>query len=142
MSVRHPEMRAPKAHDSLSWGKRKGQKMSTKDANIIAAAVSGLNKFENDGTFMREFNHQQCKDPAGSLDPYPNDEGNQVSEVVSSKTKASNESTIVIEEGLSANKLAAMAMQLRLKGKHEEADKVLVSQRIPNFLMLCCFYLE
>lgn len=125
VSLRHPEMRAPKARDSLSWRKRKGQHMSTRDANIISAAFSGLNKFENDGNFMREFSRQQGKDPCGSVNSHPNDEGNVESEVALSETKVASESTVMIEEGLSANKLAAKAMQLRLKGKHEEADKLL-----------------
>lgn len=58
MSLRHPDMRAPKARDSLSWAKRKGQHMSARDANIVSDAFSGLNKFENDG-IMREFSRQQ-----------------------------------------------------------------------------------
>lgn len=126
MSLRHPDMRAPKARDSLSWGKRKGQHMSARDANIVSAAFSGLNKFENDGSFMREFSRQQGKDPGGPVDSHPNDEGNVESEVVLYEIKVPSESTVMIEEGLGANKLAAKAMQLRLKGKHGEAEKLLV----------------
>lgn len=125
VSRRHSDMRAPKADDSLSWGKRKGQHLSTRDANIVSAAFSGLNKFENDGSFMREFSRQQGKDPGGPVDAHTNDEGNVESEVVLSETKVPRESTVMIEEGLSANKLAAKAMQLRLKGKHEEAERLL-----------------
>lgn len=100
--------------------------MSSKDANLISAAVSGLNKYANDGNFMRKFSSQQGNDPGGSVDSHPNDERNVESEVATSETKILSESTVRIEEGLSANKLAAKAMQLRLKGKHEEADKLLV----------------
>ncbi|GAY46544.1 hypothetical protein CUMW_097870 [Citrus unshiu] len=81
VSLRHPDMRAPKARDSLSWAKRKGQHMSARDANIVSDAFSGLNKFENDG-IMREFSRQQGKDPGGPVDSHPNDEGNVESEVV------------------------------------------------------------
>ncbi|KAH9682199.1 hypothetical protein WN943_028999 [Citrus x changshan-huyou] len=125
VSLRHPDMRAPKARDSLSWGKRKGQHMSARDANIVSAAFSGLNKFENDGSFMREFSRQPGKDPGGPVDSNPNDEGNVESEVVLSEIQVPSESTVMIEEGLGANKLAAKAMQLRLKGKHGEAEKLL-----------------
>lgn len=99
--------------------------MSARDANIVSDAFSGLNKFENDG-IMREFSRQQGKDPGGPVDSHPNDEGNVESEVVLYEIKVPSESTVMIEEGLGANKLAAKAKQLRLKGKHEEAEKLLV----------------
>ncbi|CAI0543355.1 unnamed protein product [Linum tenue] len=48
------EMRAPKVHESLSWGKQKKKKLSTNDANLISSAASCLNKFSNDGSFMNQ----------------------------------------------------------------------------------------
>ncbi|CAN1841170.1 CWF19-like protein 2 [Linum perenne] len=54
VSVRHPEMRAPKVRDSLSWGKQKTPKVSANDAIIISSAASSLNKFANDGNFMNQ----------------------------------------------------------------------------------------
>ncbi|KAJ0034051.1 hypothetical protein Pint_24660 [Pistacia integerrima] len=125
VSLRHPEMRAPKARDSLSWGKRRSQNMSTQDADVISAAVSGLNKFTDDGSFMCEFNHKESKDAGSSVGSDSNGKGNVESEAVSSSTNTLSESTALVDVGLSANKLAAKAMQLRLKGKHEEADKLL-----------------
>ncbi|XP_059461046.1 uncharacterized protein LOC132190161 [Corylus avellana] len=78
-------------HDvSLSWGKR------SKDAGLISAAVSSLNKFYNDGSFMREVFQRQNNDPGESVSPSLS----------------------------SANQLAAKALQLRVKGKHEEANKL------------------
>ncbi|KAH9680647.1 CwfJ-like family protein [Citrus sinensis] len=136
VTLRHPDMRAPKARDSLSWAKRKGQHMSARDANIVSDAFSGLNKFENDGSFMREFSRQQGKDPGGPVDSHPNDEGNVESEVVLYEIKVPSKSTVMIEEGLGANKLASKAMQLRLKGKHEEAEKLLDNSRIKLLLKL------
>ncbi|KAK3190252.1 hypothetical protein Dsin_029813 [Dipteronia sinensis] len=127
VSLRHPEMKAPKVHDSLSWGKRRNQKMSTKDAELISSAVSSLNKFSDDGSFLQKVNHQQVNDPDGS---YPDGNGNEESELVTLKSNVSSESTAGINEGLSANKLAAKAMQLRMKGKLEEADKLL--QEVEN----------
>lgn len=73
---------------------------------------------------MHEFSCQQG--PGGSDDSHCNDEGNVESEVVLLERKVPSESTFMIEEGLSANKPAARAMQLCLKGKHEEDDKLLV----------------
>lgn len=121
VSVRHPDMKAPKVHDSLSWGRRKGQKLRSEDAALISNALSNLNKFSDDGNFMNEFmNHH--KRPEGGSD-----------DVINSKTdairEAESDSAIKISEEkqpLSANQLAAKAMQLRLKGKHEEAEKLLV----------------
>ncbi|CAO2841070.1 unnamed protein product [Amaranthus hypochondriacus] len=120
VSVRHPDMKAPKVHDSLSWGRRKGQKLRSEDATLISNALSNLNKFSDDGNFMNEFmNHH--KRPEGGSD-----------DVLNSKTdailEAESDSAIKISEEkqpLSANQLAAKAMQLRLKGKHEEAEKLL-----------------
>ncbi|KAL5781843.1 hypothetical protein ACOSP7_006872 [Xanthoceras sorbifolium] len=118
VSLRHPEMKAPKVHDSLSWGKRRSQKMSTKDAELISAAASGLNKFSNDGSFLHKVNRQQSNDPDGSVG------NNEESEVVSLKPNVPIESTAGVED-LSANKLAAKAMQLRMKGKLEESEKLM-----------------
>ncbi|XP_056684280.1 uncharacterized protein [Spinacia oleracea] len=120
-SVRRPEMKAPKVHDSLSWGGRKGHKMRSEDAALISNALSSINNFSNDGNFMSEFVNQHKKPGYGSQD------------VSSSKSDAIREgdSDSVIKKSseekqpLSANQLAAKAMQLRLKGKHEEADKLL-----------------
>lgn len=116
-------MRAPKVRDSLSWGKRRSQNMSTQDSDLISAAVSGLNKFTNDGSFMHESNCMESKEAGGSD---PNVKGNVESEAVLSRTNIQTENPAIVDKGLSANKLAAKAMQLRLKGKHEEADKLLV----------------
>ncbi|KAF8401823.1 hypothetical protein HHK36_012769 [Tetracentron sinense] len=123
VSLRHPEMREPKIQDSLSWRKRKGQSMSTEDAGIISAAVSSLNKFTNDGSFMLE-----NKDADGSLgSSHTNYEGNEhmESEMVSSETNNPNGNSPIPKQVLSANQLAAKALQLRMKGKHEEAEKLL-----------------
>ncbi|CAN1286670.1 CWF19-like protein 2 [Linum perenne] len=54
VSVRHPEMRAPKVRDSLSWGKQKTPKVSANNAIIISSAASSLNKFANNGNFMNQ----------------------------------------------------------------------------------------
>jgi hypothetical protein len=73
----------------------------SKDAGLTSAAVSSFNKFYNDGSFMREVFQRQNNDPGS---------GFVETESVSS----------------SANQLAAKALQLRVKGKHEEANKLQV----------------
>lgn len=113
-------MREPKVKDSLSWGKGKSQNQSSKDADFIKAAVSSLNKFNNDGSFMQKVLRQQNNDPGGSV------EGNVESRFVSSQMNQPSEGSAVANDALSANQLAAKAFQLRMKGKHEEANKLLV----------------
>ncbi|GAB4850975.1 hypothetical protein Ancab_030271 [Ancistrocladus abbreviatus] len=122
VSVRHLEMRAPKIHDSLSWGKRrKGQNMSNRDAGLISSTISSLNKFNNDGSFMDKVASMQSKDQGGSCDdPDTKSEG-----ILNSELDASEKKTIEGKQPLSANQLAAKALQLRIKGKHEEAERLL-----------------
>ncbi|KAG2722139.1 hypothetical protein I3843_02G100100 [Carya illinoinensis] len=115
----HHKMREPKVQDSLSWGRRKNQNMSSKDDGLISSAVSSLNRFANDGNFMHSALRQQNNDPVGSV------EGNVEMEFASSQMKQSSEGIEVANDALSANQLAAKAIQLRMKGKHEEADKLL-----------------
>ncbi|GLT61061.1 hypothetical protein SLA2020_337960 [Shorea laevis] len=115
VSFQHHKMREPKVQESLSWGKRKSQNLSSKDADLISAAVSSLNKFSNDGSFMRELFQRQNNDPGGFVE----------SESVSSRMSQSSEGSALDNDGLSANQLAAKALQLRMKGKHEEANELL-----------------
>ncbi|GFZ12098.1 CwfJ-like family protein [Actinidia rufa] len=122
MSRRHPNMKVPKLRDSLSWGKRKSQIMSSTDSGIISTALSSLNKFANDGSFMREITRQQKDDTGGSLGSSYSCERVESESVVLESQKASE---CAVNQGLSANQLAAKALQLRLKGKHEEAEKLL-----------------
>ncbi|XP_021290489.1 CWF19-like protein 2 homolog [Herrania umbratica] len=121
VSLRHSDMRAPKVRDSLSWGKRKSQNTPAKDAGIISAA----NKFANDGNFMQEFLRKQGTDTSTS-GPRANHDGNVDSEVVAAETNKTIEVATMLKETLSTNQLAAKALQLRLKGKHEEAEKLLL----------------
>uniref|UniRef100_A0A2P2KGG9 Nucleic acid binding protein n=1 Tax=Rhizophora mucronata TaxID=61149 RepID=A0A2P2KGG9_RHIMU len=124
VSVRHPDMRAPKVHDSLSWGKRKSQKMSTEDASLISAAASSLNKFANDGSFMNKVLGQQNDDFSGSVGFDANRERKMDLNMDSYDIgKPSDDSAV--KEVFSANQLAAKALQLRMKGKHQEADKLM-----------------
>lgn len=113
-------MKAPKVQDSLSWGKRKSQHFVAEGADVISAAASSLNQFSNDGSFMREFVSKKSGDSDGSvLESFE-------AEKVSSDTNTPGERNAIVKNEMSANQLAAKAMQLRLKGKNEEADKLLV----------------
>ncbi|XP_077239241.1 cwfJ-like family protein [Tasmannia lanceolata] len=127
VSLRHPEMRKPKVHDSLSWRTRKGQHMSVEDSQLISAAASSLNKYSNDGNFMREFNPHLNNDADGSTSSRPNFERNKHMEpdLVSSITNNPSEGCAVSKPVFSANQLAAKVLQLRMKGKHEEAEKLM-----------------
>lgn len=125
VSLRHPEMRVPKVRDSLSWGKRRSQNMPSKDAAVISAAVSSLNKYSNDGSFMQEALRQSWDNASvsSSCEPPSNEpnlnEGNKLSEAIPE-----------LKKGLTANQMAAKAMQLRMKGKHDEAEKLLVDDSV------------
>ncbi|KAK9700129.1 hypothetical protein RND81_08G219100 [Saponaria officinalis] len=120
VSLRHPEMKAPRSRDSLSWGKRKGPNFHDKDAALISSAISGINKFANDGNFMSQITNQQDKFER-SFEDAPKSVETREAESNSSTVRESSEQ----RPQLSANQLAAKAMQLRLKGKHEEADKLM-----------------
>ncbi|KAK6930572.1 Cwf19-like protein, C-terminal domain-2 [Dillenia turbinata] len=122
VSVRRPDMRMPKVQDSLSWRTRKGSNTSTRDSGIVSAALSTLNKFSNDGSFILEFQKQQNTDEDGPSSSSIKIEKN----VVSTKTNDTHENSISSSQELSANQLAAKALQLRLKGKHEEAETLLI----------------
>ena len=104
--------------------------MSAEDTRLISEAVSNLNKFADDGDFLHEFNHRQKNDANGSSSTSrTNDERNedQDSVLVSSKSNHSSERCSASKQVLTANQLAAKVLQLRMKGKHEEAEKLLVS---------------
>ena len=98
--------------------------MSIKDVGLISDAVASLNKFANDGDFMHGFMHQQNIGPGGP--PGSSSEkcvGNVMSEPVSLDTNQPGEGS---RQAMSANQLAAKALRLRMEGKHEEAEELLV----------------
>ncbi|XP_073278643.1 uncharacterized protein [Primulina huaijiensis] len=119
------KMRVPKVHDSLSWGKRGYKNLSTEDTALVSAAMSELNKFSNDGSFMDKFMPQKDADSGGC--------GNSSSQMFEHRVehksiKFEDEITtedVSVKPSISANQLAAKALQLRMKGKHEEAEELL-----------------
>lgn len=115
-SIRHRTLRAPKTDPSLSWGKRKGgQTHRHEDSKLISEAAAHLNKFTNDGSFMKQMLSKQKNE---SVEPRED----HISEAENKKDGGLG--TLPNIESLSVNQLAAKALQLRLKGKLEEAQKL------------------
>lgn len=131
------KMRMPtNLKDSLSWRKERNQNISNADAGLIATAISSVNKFSNDGNFMREFMHEKSGDSS-----HAPDSSNPKSGVLESKPdlpvyERTSEDATNIKPALSANQLAAKVMQLRMKGMHDEAEKLLVSNKFTLFCRL------
>ncbi|XP_017219723.1 uncharacterized protein LOC108196798 [Daucus carota subsp. sativus] len=117
VSTPNPNMRIPKRHDSLSWGKGRRNRMSTEDATLVSSTLASLNKFSNDGSFMSEVTSQRSADSGAKRD---RERKSDVVQIDSEKL-----SDAVVKPEMSANQIAAKVMQLRLKGKHEEADNLL-----------------
>ncbi|KAH7666113.1 HIT-like protein [Dioscorea alata] len=118
VSSRHPEMRKPK-HDSLPWKKKKDQPEST---SLIAEAFSGLTKFTNDGSFMETFLQSKGASDNSHASVSENDNGDK--NVLSANSRDYDASSLANNQVLSANQLAAKILQLRMKGKHDEAEKL------------------
>ncbi|XP_031494432.1 uncharacterized protein LOC116260324 [Nymphaea colorata] len=127
ISVRNPDMRQPKTHDSLSWRKKDLYK-SEEHAELISSAASGLNKFTNDGSFLQSFNLRQPKDAeviATSATADTTETEKREPHFVSTNFNVNQEYNSTGSHTMSANQLAAKVLQLRMKGKHEEADELL-----------------
>lgn len=119
-SPRDRVLRAPKTDPSLSWGKRKAQTHHRQeDSKLISEAAAHLNKFSNDGNFMKEMLSKQKKESVSPIETR-----SDVEPPSSSETNKDSEWTLPSIESLSVNQLAAKALQLRMKGKLEEAQKL------------------
>ncbi|KAG2302465.1 hypothetical protein Bca4012_060770 [Brassica carinata] len=114
-SIRHRTLRAPKTDPSLSWGKRKGQTHRHEDSKLISEAAAHLNKFTNDGSFMKQMLSKQKSESVEPREDHISD---------AETKKDGGVGTLPNMESLSVNQLAAKALQLRLKGKLEEAQKL------------------
>ncbi|XP_042380872.1 CWF19-like protein 2 isoform X2 [Zingiber officinale] len=127
ISSRNSEMRRPK-HDNLSWKKRRSSNMSAEDKSLISSAISDLNKFANDGSFMERISQHQNKSAdvsTNSADPSPRENDQVEKRLQSLKEEVYEEKSLQSQTPvLSANQLAAKVLQLRMKGKHEEAEKL------------------
>ncbi|KAM3356502.1 CWF19-like protein 2 [Capsicum galapagoense] len=120
------KMRMPtNLKDSLSWRKEKNNTISNADAGLIATAISSVNKFSNDGNFMREFMLEKSGDSS-----HAPDSSNLKPGILELKPdlpvyEKTSEDATNIKPALTANQLAAKVMQLRMKGMHDEAEKLL-----------------
>ncbi|XP_003559912.1 CWF19-like protein 2 [Brachypodium distachyon] len=118
VSSRHNVMRKPKP-DSVPW-KRNKQNISSEDQTLISSAIAGINQFSNDGSFMEKINNHGSKNVnVPSVEAHELKDSEQKLHKESSK-KSFSAST----QKLNANQLAAKILQLRMKGKHEEADQL------------------
>ncbi|KAL2463538.1 CwfJ-like family protein [Forsythia ovata] len=126
VTPQHPKMRVPKVQDSLSWGKRRNQNMSTQDSALVSAAMSSLNRFANDGSFMHGFVLQKNDNSVDhSNSSRTKSEERAEPKSVGYESEETKEDASIVKPAVSANQLAAKALQLRMKGKHEEAEKLL-----------------
>ncbi|KAL4179267.1 hypothetical protein AMTRI_Chr13g119230 [Amborella trichopoda] len=126
VSSYHPKMKAPKFDDSLSWRKRKGPNRSIEDTKLYA----------NDRSCLAQINQRLSKDIDGGASPSRRlDKANETSEpgMVSSKHEGVNSESLVSNQVLSANQLAAKLLQLCMNGNHEEAERLL------NLFSVFCF---
>ncbi|XP_047092459.1 CWF19-like protein 2 [Lolium rigidum] len=118
VSSREHAMRKPKA-DSTPW-KRNRQNMSSEDRTLISSALASINKFSNDGSFMERINSAGSKNTnVSSVEVDEQRDSGPKSHKESSKKPSS-----VSTQNLNANQLAAKILQLRMKGKNEEADQL------------------
>ncbi|KAL6532385.1 hypothetical protein OROGR_014355 [Orobanche gracilis] len=120
----HPNMRMPRVHDSLSWGKRKNKNLSSEDTALVSTALSSLNKFSNDGNFLAKFMPKE-KNSSGDPGDCSKFEARAELKSVEFGSVVNNDDVGAVRPPMSANQLAAKALQLRMKGKHEEAEKLL-----------------
>lgn len=127
-SLNHRVLRAPKTDPSLSWGKRKSQTHRNEDSKLISEAAAHMNKFSNDGNFMKEMLSKQKNVSVSPVETRGDHRSDVEQEALPSETNKDDEGTLPSMENLSVNKLAAKALQLRMKGKHEEAQKIMVRQ--------------
>ncbi|GAA0153851.1 hypothetical protein LIER_37750 [Lithospermum erythrorhizon] len=124
--LHHARMKVPQVQDSLSWGKRK-LKMSSEDTDVVSAAISGINKFKDDGSFLGQF-VQQTNDVSShhADNASVRSENRMESSSTYKEHKVAAKDVSVRKPALTANQLAAKVMQLRMKGKHEEAENLMV----------------
>uniref|UniRef100_A0A0A8XZB8 Cwf19-like C-terminal domain-containing protein n=1 Tax=Arundo donax TaxID=35708 RepID=A0A0A8XZB8_ARUDO len=118
-SQRHG-MRKPNP-DSVPWKKRR-HNISSEDQTLISSAVASLNKFSDDGSFMEKINNLESKNANASTASTSADE--QRDNEQKPLKESSNKAPLVSTQKLNANQLAAKILQLRMKGKHEEAEQL------------------
>lgn len=127
-SLRNRVLRAPKTDPSLSWGKRKSQTHRNEDSRLISEAAAHLNKFSNDGNFMKEMLSKQKSVSVSPVETRGDHRSDLEQKALPLETNKDGEGTLPSMDSLSVNKLAAEALKLRMKGKPEEAQKLMVRE--------------
>ncbi|KAG5560277.1 hypothetical protein RHGRI_003542 [Rhododendron griersonianum] len=135
VSCRRSEMKVPKLHDSLSWGKQKRQTMSSEDSGLISSALSSLNRFANDGSFMNEVTRQKDDEPGGSVGS-PNRERKVESESkeaenVKAKQVAEDESSRPPSER-NTRRYTTHDTSIQQRKKEDDADMHLAQKIVQN----------
>lgn len=120
VSSQHHAMRKPKP-DSVPWKKRR-QNISSEDQALISSAVASLNKFSDDGSFMEKISNVESKNTNVSTASASADE--QRDNGQKTPKESSNKVQLVSTQKLNANQMAAKILQLRMKGKHQEAEQL------------------
>mgnify|MGYP000232205569 CR=1 FL=1 len=123
-------MRVPREPESLSWKKKKTNSMLVENTEIFQEAAASMNEFKNDGSFLQSFQASETKTHAETMcNP-----DSQIADV-QSEVRSSNVGSISTV-GMTANQLAAKALQLRLSGKIKEAEQIQVSYFLKPFFFL------
>ncbi|KAH7296367.1 hypothetical protein KP509_26G021200 [Ceratopteris richardii] len=127
------QMKTPWHKDDYSWRRRQpnvSQTMREEDREIFHAAVSALNKYKNDGSFLQQFAQNQQKqgeianeENAIHLSDRACDQSDDHIEMDRLTTSVDLSTDML--SGLSENQVAAKALQLRLRGNAREADELM-----------------
>nr|CAB3493292.1 unnamed protein product [Digitaria exilis] len=124
VSSQHHAMRKPKP-DSIPWKRRK-QNISSEDQALISSAVASLNKFSDDGSFMEKINNvNKNTDASTSIANADEQQDSDQKHFKDSSKKVPLAST----QKLNANQLAAKILQLRMKGKNDEAEQLSIEMQ-------------
>jgi hypothetical protein len=134
-------MRRPRQESNLSWRRHKGNNsnLSSENKALVSEAIAGINKFDDDGSFLEKISNMQNDAAVVSGGNASRDEGEQEQKELSDLQPSL--------EGMSANQVAAEVLKLRLRGKHEEADRLSVSlslcyAKLLNLQMASNLYLQ
>ncbi|KAK8954568.1 hypothetical protein KSP39_PZI002796 [Platanthera zijinensis] len=121
----HSEMKKPK-QDNLQWRSKHFKRIPLEDS-LVSEAISSINKFSNDGSFMDSINLQK-KDADVHHNSF-SDKGPKAfcNNDLGSDTRDCSETLSAKRPVLSSNQLAAKVLHLKMKGKHEEAENLSVS---------------
>ncbi|KAF8660676.1 hypothetical protein HU200_057502 [Digitaria exilis] len=124
VSSHHHAMRKPKP-DSIPWKRRK-QNISSEGQALISSAVASLNKFSDDGSFMEKISDvSKNTDASTSIARADEQKDSEQKHFKDSSKKV----PLVSTQKLNANQLAAKILQLRMKGKNEEAEQLSIEMQ-------------